>query len=688
MYAPVVAAHDFDASIAYLARRLDENTQPDNFLRALFTLEPDTAQFDDEAERFRRAVNERHDVATARRRGPQRHAPPEFGNAADSDWTDPTVRERVAAAIGRPPNPNVCHITGSDGIDRCVVLASEVFGSHDRAARRRWLLDAADLMETERVQSIALMVDEVSKTVSEADPEVSEAIDFCRYYAGAGSSELDHADHVGLRVDGRGVIVVVGPWNFPYAIPIGGVAAALVAGNSVILKPAPEAVAVGTWIAEQLWRSGVPPEVLQLVVCDDGPVGRHLVTHDDVAIVVLTGSYETAVRFLDWRPDRTVFAETSGKNALIVTPSADMDLAIADLARSAFGHAGQKCSAASLGILVGELYDDARFRRRLRDAVTSLRVGAASAPETMVGPLVQEPSGALERALTSLDAGEEWLVRPIRLDPGDDEGRMWTPGVRLGVRPGSWLHQTECFGPVLGMIRADDLDHAIAIQNGTDFGLTGGIHSLDRNEIEYWLDRVEVGNAYVNRHITGAIVQRQPFGGWKCSSVGGGHKAGGPHYVAQFARITPIRDADADELLRSFNDAWPHYRGEHDPTGLLSESNILRYRPFDRVAIRHRGGRGDALHVLRLAARTSGVAVDESDAAAEPDLAFAERVAGHVDGVRLLTTLDDEARRCLHRANVPIHEQPPVADGMIELARWGREQTVSRTTHRHGRLVE
>ena len=168
------------------------------------------------------------------------------------------------------------------------------------------------------------------------------------------------------------------------------------------------------------------------------------------------------------------------------------------------------------------MYDEHSFLNRLASAVRSVRVGAAHDLATMTGPLVGEPSPKLLRALTTLEPGESWLVEPECLDA---ENHLWSPGVRVGVRPGSWFHLTECFGPVLGVMRADDLDHAIALQNAGEFGLTGGIHSLDEHEIRHWLDHVEVGNAYVNRHITGAIVQRQPFGGWKRSSVGCGPKA-------------------------------------------------------------------------------------------------------------------------------------------------------------------
>ena len=287
MYAPVVADDDFTACLAYLTRRLDENTQPENFLRSLFTMVPDSPMFEREAARFRAAVEHRRSVSTSRRRAPRhptplldhgRHA---FGNEPDSDVTDPAVRAAFGAAMVRPPRPAVERITDVAAIDAVVERAAASFGraEQSRRTRRQWLLDTADVMGSARADTVALMAHEVGKTVHEGDPEVSEAIDFCRYDATEGSDLLDAAEAAGLGVEGRGVVVVVGPWNFPYAIPTGGIAAAIAAGNNVILKPAPEAVATGAWIAEQFWRGGVPRDVLQLVVCDDGPIGTRLVTH-------------------------------------------------------------------------------------------------------------------------------------------------------------------------------------------------------------------------------------------------------------------------------------------------------------------------------------------------------------------------------------------------------------------------
>ena len=694
MYSPVVADEDFDASIAYLARRLDENTQPDNFLRALFTLRPDTPEFNRQADACRTAIVARHGVCDQRRRRPTQPAPGVgvtcFENEPDTDFTDPVARRHAIEALADVTTTLPTRVLTVNEIDAIVETAADATRSPVTVAQRQqWLRATADVMRAERFETLASMAHDTGKTIAEGDPEVSEAIDFCTYYAER-AEQFEALHTAGFDVSGRGVVAVLAPWNFPYAIPAGGVAAALAAGNAVVLKPAPEAVRVAAHLARQFWAAGVPRELLHLVVCDDGPIGQRLVTHPSVDMVVLTGSLATASMFLQWRPELRLLAETSGKNSLVITASADLDDAIRDLVRSAFGHAGQKCSAASLAIVEASVYDSEHFLPRLRDAVRSLRVGPATDLDTIVGPVISEPSGPLRRALTELDDGEDWLVEPLllRVD-GELAGRLWSPGVRTGVQGGSWFHRTECFGPVLGVMRADDLDHAIRLQNATDFGLTGGLHSLDPDEIETWCRAVQVGNAYVNRGTTGAIVQRQPFGGWRRSSVGGGAKAGGPGYVNQFARITD-RATSGDDLIEqgraSFDDAWRTTFGlDHDPSGLRAERNVLRYHSLDTVAVRHDGQQPVALELLRLAAATAGATLVESDAQVESDETFAER-AGGADRVRLLVALPSSARAILHDHNVPIDESAPVSAGTVELYRWVREQSISQTMHRHGRL--
>ena len=550
LYAPVVEKSDRDASIAYLSRRLDENSSPENFLRSLFDITPGSPAWNLEAERFRSSVRARHDVPTSSRRSQSRACVPkatppdaDFTPCADTDFTQAANRAWIADALATvvvTEPPLVTEIPDVDVIVARGIEAQSRWSGTTWAERREVLCRAADLMAAERGSTLALMARTAGKTVGEGDPEVSEAIDFARY-----ASHLTRR-HEDISRGGHGtpgptwhasrIVVVAGPWNFPYAIPASGLVHAIAAGCSVVMKPAPETRAVAAHLVDQLLRAGVPEGVVQLACTPDDEVGRRLVTHPDVDLVMLTGSYDTAAMFLDWKPDLHVQAETSGKNALVITAAADLDQAIKDLVRSAFGHSGQKCSAASLAIVEASVYDDPSFHRRLADAVRSLRVGSPLDPATKAGPLIAPPTGSLLRALTSLEPGEHWLVEPR---PLDDEGRVWSPGVRADVRAGSWFHLTECFGPVLGIMRAADLDEALVLQNAPAYGLTGGLHSLDPREIDRWLARVHVGNAYVNRHITGAIVERQPFGGWKASSVGSGCKPGGPNHLHGYGRWTP-----------------------------------------------------------------------------------------------------------------------------------------------------
>ncbi|GCD20291.1 proline dehydrogenase [Cellulomonas algicola] len=702
LYTPVVARSEFDVAVSYLVRRLEENAAGENFLHAAFAGGDDAMDAQEAA--FRTAWAGREEPSTAPRRIARVPSPdgPGFDNAADTDPAAAEARVWARGLVARnvPPPPGAVQVATTDDVDAVVaraVAAASAWAATPPTRRAAALRTAAIALEQARGDLVATMVHEASKTVGEADPEVSEAVDFARYYADR-AEELADGTVPGAVHRPSGVTVVTPPWNFPVAIPVGSVLASLAAGSPVLIKPAPatprSAQVAMAAIRRALDDAGAPTGTLTVVLSPEGDVGRRLVTHPDVARVVLTGSIETARLFAGWRDDLDVLAETSGKNALVITPSADVDLAVADLVKSAFGHAGQKCSAASLAILVGSAGTDDRLRRQLADAVASLRVGHSDDLATSVPPLVEPASGKLLRALTTLDAGEEWLVAPRPLDVS---GRLWTPGVRHGVAPGSWFHTTECFGPVLGIMRARTLDEAIAWQNAVAFGLTGGLHSLDEDEVTTWLDRVEVGNAYVNRGTTGAIVRRQPFGGWKASVVGPGAKAGGPHYVAQLGTWSDAPDVPTDdaawlEWARSDDRrAWDEtFAREHDPSGLAVEQNVLRYRAVPALTVRvGDDARPVAVQRVLHAAATAGVPTTVSDVAAEPHDAFAERVAsGAVSGrVRVVGRGPGLRAAAAARAGeVTVLDAPVLASAARELLTVVREQAVSRTRHRFGHL--
>lgn len=759
-YAPIVLREDFHSAIAYLVRRLDENTTEENFLHDIFSIEEGNAVWEKQKKAFLNSCARKDSIVAGGARTqdratethPEHPADGPFRNEPDTDWSrrvnSAWIREKVdllrdsdvepiplvingqeengetqasAEDPSRPGKTSYTHaMAGGDQIERALVCAVQkraewvAVGFEKRAAiLRKCAVEISKI----RGEVLATMVMDAGKSVLEGDAEISEAIDFANYYARP-------IDGDGAMQEPFGTVLVTPPWNFPFAIPCGSVLAALVAGNTVILKPAPETVLTGWILAQALWRGGVPRDVLQFLPCPDDELGRSLVTDERIGAVVLTGGFETARMFLDWKPELHLFAETSGKNALIITAAADPDQAVKDLVKSAFGHSGQKCSAASLAILEAEVYDNPGFIRQLQDAAASLVVGPAWQFQSFSTPVVRPPGKELERGLTQLDPGEEWLLKPEMIDGNPC---LWSPGIKLGVTVDSWFHKTECFGPVLGLMRAESLEEAIQIQNDSEYGLTGGIHSLDDRETELWKDTVQVGNAYVNRPITGAIVQRQPFGGWKRSCFGPGAKAGGPNYVAQFGywinqqlpqKTAPSKLAVLPKLLAALpaeapaleaiagSDAYwdQHEFGiEHDPSGLKCEANIFRYRKFRSAFIRISTEQSD-LDAARLilAAEAIGIPYEFScqiKRAWMQNLGINLKIESEADLLKRFPTDTRTAivmrapgasaplRDAANIAGMRLADGPVVWNARIEWPAWHREQAISETLHRYGNIV-
>jgi RHH-type proline utilization regulon transcriptional repressor/proline dehydrogenase/delta 1-pyrroline-5-carboxylate dehydrogenase len=404
------------------------------------------------------------------------------------------------------------------------------------------LRKAADIMETRRHELTAWMCYEVGKILKEGDPEVSEAIDFCRYYA----DEMERLDQ-GYKYDvagetdryfyqPRGIALIISPWNFPFAIATGMTVAALVTGNCALLKPAATSTVIGAKIAEILVEAGIPNGVFQYIPGKGSVVGDYLVKHPDIHLIAFTGSREVGCKIYadaailqpKQRHLKRVIAEMGGKNAIIVDESADLDQAVAGVVQSAFGYSGQKCSACSRAIVLSTVYD--AFIERLVEAVKSINVGFAKNPSTKVGPVID--ATAQKRILEYIEtAKKEGGNLAIQVTP-PETGYFVPPTVFTNVTENATIAQEEIFGPVLTVIKADNFDRALEIANGTDYALTGGLYSRTPAHIDRAYKEFEVGNLYINRGITGAIVSRQPFGGFKLSGVGS--KAGGPDYLLQF----------------------------------------------------------------------------------------------------------------------------------------------------------
>ncbi|KNY05861.1 proline dehydrogenase family protein [Microbacterium sp. GCS4] len=806
LYVPVVKPDEFDVAISYLVRRLEENASSENFLSAAFRLGDDEALFVREQDRFLDALDRSAspDLRTGPRRTQDRSAPvhesmrpapvapapeqdltkavlgisrgsgdgggpfletavydprevergtggaPGFENTPDSDASLPANRAWAHEVHARIAGSTLGEETiAAARIDDAAVLENTVarvrdagasWGARPAAERAEVLLRAAAALEGRRGELIEVAASETGKVFAEADVEVSEAVDFARYYA-AKARELDAV--AGAAFEPARVTVVAPPWNFPLAIPAGGVLAALAAGSGVVFKPAPQSRRCAAVIAETLWQVGVPRDALALVDIEEGDLGRTLIAHPAVDRVILTGSWETAALFRSWRPDLPLLAETSGKNAMIVTPSADLDLAVSDLVRSAFGHAGQKCSAASLAILVGPVGRSQRFARQLADATRSLHVGWPEDPRSEMGPVIERPQGKLAWALTELEGDEQWLIEPA-VAADDPSGRLWRPGIRVGVQPGSRFHTEEFFGPVLGVMHAPTLEAAIEMQNAVAYGLTAGLYTQDPDDVGLWLDRVQAGNLYVNRGITGAIVQRQPFGGWKRSSVGPGAKAGGPNYLIGLgtwrsrgsgpvsstlhlrgldSRITETIEAaqssldyEAFEWLRrsALSDAlaWDREFGRvRDVSQLGVERNLFRYRPVP-VAIRATADAGwqELLRVVVAAVR-AGAAFTLSTPVGLPsavrhalgDLGAVVYMEAEEEWIARMRSPERPARvrivgqrasvAALHGAlaaaldgdpDLAVYDGEVTSAGRIELLPFVHEQAIAITAHRYG----
>ena len=745
LYTPVVHPAEFDVAIAYLIRRLEEGASQENFMSAVFELEKDRALFDREKQRFLDSLAALTDEVPGPnrvqdRRLAQSPAPSDgFANCPDTDPDLPGNREWGAKIAARMRDSHLGEATAGAGwvdspaeldhIMATAVDAAAAWQGLGAAARAAILHRAGDVLEAKRAELLEVMGAECGKTLDQGDPEVSEAIDFAHYYAELGR-ELENVR--GAAFVPPSLTVVTPPWNFPVAIPAGSTLAALAAGSAVVIKPAAEARRSGAVMVEALWEAGVPRELLAYVQLSERDLGAALIAHPKVDRLILTGAYETAELFRSFRPDLPLLAETSGKNAIIVTPSADLDLAAKDVVHSAFGHAGQKCSAASLVVLVGSVAESPRFRGQLMDAVRSLRVGYPWDLSTQMGPVISPPEGKLLRGLTTLGEGESWLLTPQRLD---DSGKLWSPGVRQGVRRGSEYHRTEYFGPILGIMTATSLQEAVAIVNEVDYGLTSGLHSLNPEEIGHWLENIQAGNLYVNRGITGAIVQRQPFGGWKKSAVGAGAKTGGPNYLVGMgswrdaplppvtgavtglpARILEAMGADEhrDWLAGALGDdarLWAEEFGvAKDVSGLFAERNVFRYRPVP-VVIRYdaqTSGRGmaelarvAAAGLLAGAALTVSTAVDipgplanvlrGADVAltVEDDEAWTARVARLAGSgparIRLIgASVTATTRAAGGSPDIAVYASYVVTAGRVELLTFLHEQAVSITAHRYG----
>jgi RHH-type transcriptional regulator, proline utilization regulon repressor / proline dehydrogenase / delta 1-pyrroline-5-carboxylate dehydrogenase len=578
--------------MSYLVRRLLENTSNEGFLRAKFAenvSEQELLRDPNDLLAQSASAMKNPEVQNKKARGASsagrqvqqsqnRPRGDTFENAALVSFGNPKNQERMRAALAEvrsrlgqkyplvingdkvstgktipsvnpsAPDEVIGHVTeaGIPEAERAAAAAREAAGKWGRTPFevRASLLDrAADIMERRRYELSALEIFEVGKPWTEADADIREAIDFCRFYAHEmrriGPPRLTQqvlGEESYQHYWPRGVAFVIAPWNFPLAILCGMTSAALVTGNAVIMKPAEPSAVVGAMLMEIFEEAGVPPGVLNYLPGKGSVMGAHLVDHKDIDLIAFTGSREVGLRIWEsagkTRPGQRelkhVVCEMGGKNAIIIDSDADLDEAIVDSTYSAFGYQGQKCSACSRLIVLEENYN--RVMERLLNAAASLRVGNPEDPGVTVGPVVD--AAAYKRILEYIEIGKSEATLAFQRQDLPEKGYFIPPTIFVDVRPNMQIAREEIFGPVLSVIKVRNLDEAIQVANGTDYALTAGFFSRSPANIERAKAQIEAGNVYVNRSCTGAIVGRHPFGGFKMS--GGGTKAGGADYLLHF----------------------------------------------------------------------------------------------------------------------------------------------------------
>ena len=557
--------------MAYLVRRLLENTSNQSFVRAGFLEHaPEEDLLMNPMKKSQavlpRKISERFvnepltDLSQANARSERDHAlakvATQLGGARLPLIIDgkPVITDQEIISLNPSHRSQVIgrvSCAQPEQAERAIAAAKArfpVWSSTPVNERAAILIRAATIMRQRRAELSAVIVYEAGKSWAEADADVAEAIDFCRYYA----SDMQRLDTPRKRdVPGednytfyvaRGVVVVISPWNFPLAILCGMTAAALVAGNTVIMKPAEQTPVIAAKLMEVFSVAGIPPGVLNYLPGIGEEIGPLLVGHPDVSVIAFTGSLKVGLAINRRAAEvagtpgvnevKRVICEMGGKNAIIVDDDADLDEAVLGVMHSAFGFQGQKCSACSRAIVLTSVYD--AFVTRLVAATRSLTSGPAEQPGAL-GPVID--GEAQQRIWTAIQAGKQEGKLVYAGDPGAcaNEGFYVGPHIFTEVAANARLAQDEIFGPVLAVIRAQDIDDALRIANGTRYALTGGLYSRSPTHIARIQRELQVGNCYINRKITGALVDRQPFGGYRLSGIGS--KAGGADYLLQF--LTP-----------------------------------------------------------------------------------------------------------------------------------------------------
>lgn len=795
LYAPVARKNEFINTIGYLIRRLDENTARDSFLRYAVGITTDSEEWQVLKHLFTASYHHIQQIESRNDRAQNRltdqlaekigtYHRGKFHNESFTDWSLRANRKWAANIrdqwMGRqerfpllvpliidgevieanrpqqqihdpsflPGEIEVATVTLGQSVDveKAVISAKtdpDLWHEKTPAERHEVLSRVAHIIRSKRSDLMGAITATTGKSLVEADREISTAIDYVEYYPHSVKTFIEPRN---MESGAKGLAAVIGSRIAPLADACNGIAAALATGNTVILKPSTKA-ALPAWIlCHCFWEGGISQKTLQFLPGFGPEIGMQLAVHPDISFVILNGRQPTARQILKNKPETNLISQTRGKNAIIVTAVSDREAAIGHIIESAFLDGGQKTSSISLLILEKEVYKDKGFKQQLIDAARTIAVGSSWDFKTRVGPLAIPPNESMLKALTELEAGEEWALKP---GCSDQNPLLWTPGIKWNVQPDSFAHLEETATPLLNVMCADTFPKAVVLANQPGFALASGLESLDKPKQEYWKQNINAGNLFINGRTIDIHVARQPFGGWESSSVRQRMKAGGPNYVAQFmdfhetgspAEVATkydrplirlaknwIRKTDRSEFkpfeaeiqkaVRAMNSYLYHarhqFRMEKDFFHLRGQDNIIRYLPLGRIAIRVH--RDDTL--FEILARIAAAQTAKCKCYVSIPLALDNQIISFLKKrerreflrqIKLVYETDDELIAsmeniaCIRYASperVPpgmyraafekktmIAADGVLMEGRIELLHYYRSQSISHNYHRYGNL--
>lgn len=762
IYTPICDSDKKDKSIYYIQRRLEELVGAESFLKLLYHSYQDWESFESN---FLLSFDQVSSISTSTRRSFWKKSVPlsvgvyeAFENEPNTDFTLPSKQKwqekilknclhykfkKIPLCIGgneifskdcmtnyltsTSSHYSYC-IASKELIELSICTAKENEKSWEQFpldSKKEIIAKAASLYREKRASLIEAIMLDNCKILIDADSEISHSIDIMEYYI-ARLTKLKKMED--LSFSPKGTIYIASARSFPFSSALGGIIAALITGNCVIFKPPPNAVLSGWFLVSLLWEAGIPKNVLQFVNCSDKTTDETYLIDKRISSIILTGKSSTLQRFLQKNPLMDICSSSEGKNIMIISAISDKALAIKNLLQSAFSFSGQKYSCVSLAILEQEIYSDKKFLQDLVECAKNLKVGSIFDSHTEIGPLMQPLDDELLRALTTLEEGEEWLLKPIQ-DPKNP--LLWSAGIKIGVTTKSSLYNKFLPLPLLGLMRAENLQDAIHMANN-EWGLCASLQSLDKEEQKIWQTKIEAGNLYINTITTKAVIKRQPFGGCKKSSFGKGFKAGGPNYLLQCVRVHQSflpKDERAvnkkvqilTDILKKFHRSeeemniwfasianysywWHKMSTFRDPMKIIGQDNFFGYVPLKSLTLRITEN-CSYVDILRIcaAALTAElpltISYDKTKTPQWTDLnaLFAmidedeaqliQRIfTNKISRLRMATKPSEQLKREASLATCFIDDSSVLANGRIEMLNYCREITISTDYHRYGNL--